>query len=314
MHIVDDLAFNQNIGTDEELGLILAIVQGLEPAGVPAIFKNVSYYSSKGEKKVHSCSEIVELHFDAFTKSTTTRSWRSSILMKPFDLDEIIKLNPKPGSSFGGGGRVISQAITPDFYIEIKDGKVEYLLNSRNAPELNISREYKNLLEQYKAQKTHSKSYTEAVLFVKQKIDSAKWLVDAIRHRQRTLLLVIDALVERHESYFLTGDESDLQPMILKDIAEMTELDISTVSLASNKYAQTPYGTFLLKELFSESMTNDRGEEVSTREIKKFLKELIEQEQKSKPLRTKIATALKGKGYSIARRTNTENNWHPPPG
>jgi RNA polymerase sigma-54 factor len=313
IHIVDDLAFNQNVMTsEEELEEVLDVVQGLEPAGVGArdLRECLALQLNRRSQQAFTsiAQAILEDHFDAFTKKHYSKIMERLEIEEETlrsALDEIIKLNPKPGSSFSGGSKAITQAITPDFYIQLKDGNVEYLLNARNAPELNISREYKNMLEHYKEQKTPSKSDKEAVLFVKQKIDSAKWFVEAVRQRQRTLLLVIDALVERQNAYFLTGDESDLQPMILKDIAEMTDLDISTVSrVASNKYAQTPYGTFLLKELFSESMTNDQGEEVSTREIKKYLKELIEGESKSKPLTDeKLAAALKEKGYPIARRT-----------
>lgn len=311
--IVDDLAFSQNIFTTEEnLEKVLKELQQLEPAGVGARNLQECLILQLQNKRpgafTHLALEVLEEHFEAFT-----RKHYSKILDKlGIDedtlrgvLEEITKLNPKPGNSVGGGSRAIGQAITPDFYIHERDGEIQYQLNARNAPELNISREYREMLEHYKAQKEHSRKDKEAVMFVKQKIDSARWFVDAIKQRQQTLLLVIGAIVEKQYAYFMSGDERDLKPMILKDIAEMTSLDISTVSrVASNKYAQTPYGTMLLKELFSESMTNDQGEEVSTREIKKILEELIGEEQKRKPLTDeKLALLLKDKGYPIARRT-----------
>lgn len=311
--ILDDLAFSQNIFTTEEkLEQVLKELQQLEPAGIGARNLQECLILQLQNKRpgiyTHLALEVLEAHFDAFTRKHYTK-----ILDKlGIDedtlrgvLEEITRLNPKPGNSVGGGARAIGQAITPDFYILERDGEIQYQLNARNAPELNISREYREMLEHYKAQKEHSRKDKEAVLFVKQKIDSARWFVDAIKQRQQTLLLVIGAIVEKQYAYFMSGDERDLKPMILKDIAEMTSLDISTISrVASNKYAQTPYGTMLLKELFSESMTNDQGEEVSTREIKKILEELIGEEQKRKPLTDeKLALLLKDKGYPIARRT-----------
>lgn len=313
INIVDDLAFSQNIfTTEEELERILKVVQKLEPAGVGARnLQECLILQLERKPKSPNTSmalEVLEEYFEAFT-----RKHYSKILDKlGIDedmlrgvLEEITRLNPKPGNSIAGNTRVIGQAITPDYYIFERDGDIQFQINARNAPELSISREYREMLEQYKAQKEHSRKDKEAVMFVKQKIDSAKWFVDAIRQRQQTLLLVMGAIVEKQNAYFLSGDERDLKPMILKDIAEMTDLDISTVSrVASNKYAQTPYGTFLLKVLFSESMTNDQGEEVSTREIKKILEELIQEESKKKPLTDeKLAALLKEKGYPIARRT-----------
>lgn len=311
--IVDDLAFTQNVFcTEEQLESALKVVQTLEPAGVGArdlqecLILQLSRKNNTDERSL--ALRILNELFEAFTRKHYSkimdRLELSEEQLKDV-MEEITRLNPKPGNSMASSTRAIGQAITPDFYVKERDGDIEYQLNGRNAPELNISREYRDMLQQYKAQKEHSKKDKEAVMFVKQKLDSAKWFVDAIRQRQQTLLLVMGAIVEKQRAYFLSGDERDLRPMILKDIAEMIDLDISTVSrVASNKYVQTPYGTFLLKELFSESMTNDQGEEVSTREIKKILEELIEAESKRKPLTDeKLAALLKEKGYPIARRT-----------
>ncbi|HCQ15706.1 MAG TPA: RNA polymerase sigma-54 factor, partial [Cryomorphaceae bacterium] len=219
-------------------------------------------------------------------------------------IEVISHLNPKPGNSSSSSQRSV-QAVTPDFTISIEDGELELSLNSRNAPELNVSREYKDMLETYKASQGKNKAQKDAVMFVKQKLDSAKWFIDAIRQRQQTLLITMSSIMNFQKEYFLTGDQRKLRPMILKDIAEEIGMDISTVSrVASNKYVQTPYGTFLIKEFFSESMTNDAGEEVSTKEIKKILEDSISEENKRRPLTDeKLAKLLKEKGYPIARRT-----------
>jgi RNA polymerase sigma-54 factor len=216
-----------------------------------------------------------------------------------------VHLNPKPGNT-GSGGRGGAQNITPDFFITIVDGDLEMRLNNRNAPELRISRDYREMIEHTKAAKEKAtKGEREAVSFIKRKIDSAKWFIEAIRQRQQTLTLTMSAIMNYQKAYFLSGDERDLRPMILKDIAEEIGLDISTVSrVTSNKYVQTPYGTKLLKEFFSEAMLNSEGEEVSTKEIKKILEEAIGEEDKRKPLTDQqLAELLKEKGYPIARRT-----------
>ena len=219
-------------------------------------------------------------------------------------ISEIEKLNPKPGGSFAGNTRAIEH-IVPDFSIKISEGELELTLNGRNAPELHISRQYNNMLEGYKNSKTKSKSQKDTVFFIKQKLDSAKWFIDAIKQRQQTLFITMDAIMKYQEEYFLTGDERKLRPMILKDIADTIGMDVSTVSrVANSKYVDTPYGTKLIKEYFSESMKNEQGEDVSTKEIKKILETVIGEEEKRKPLTDdKLAALLKDKGYPIARRT-----------
>lgn len=195
--------------------------------------------------------------------------------------------------------------VVPDFAIRIVDGELDLTLNGRNAPELHVSREYSNMMKGYKASKEKSKSQKDAVMFIKQKLDAAKWFIEAIRQRQQTLFVTMSSIMNYQKEYFLTGDERNLRPMILKDIADEIDMDVSTVSrVANSKYVDTPYGTKLIKEFFSESMTNDQGEEVSTREIKKILETVIEDENKRKPLTDeKLAKMLKDKGYPIARRT-----------
>lgn len=312
--IIDDLAFYQNITTtEEELEHLLIAIQGMEPAGVGA--RNLQEClliqikrKNRSDLNVYLAEKIIERTFEEFTKKHYQK------IIKKFDvtekelrlaLDEILKLNPKPGGSMNETQRV-SQAVVPDFHLRIEEGKVNLQLNSRNAPDLKVSREYKNLLKGYQAQKTEStKTQKEAVLFVKQKLDSAKWFIDAIKQRQNTLLKTMQTIIDLQHDYFMTGDETKIKPMILKDVADKIEMDISTVSRVSNsKYIQTPYGTFLLKTFFSESMQNSEGEEVSTREIKKILQETILVEDKKQPLTDeKLALLLKEKGYPIARRT-----------
>ncbi len=309
--IVDDLAFTQGIMvTEEELEKVLKIVQDLDPPGVGARSLAECLILQLKRKEVTEAREtaidILDGSFDEFIKKHYSK------IKQKHDLDddelrevinEISKLNPKPGGS--SGGRVIQQVI-PDFTIGIRDGELELSLNARNAPELRVSRSYSNMLSGYKEAKgSMSKSQKEAALFVKQKLDSAKWFIDAIRQRQQTLLITMEAIMNYQYDYFMTGDEKKLRPMILKDIADQIHMDISTVSrVANSKYVQTPYGTFLIKEFFSEAMKNEQGEDVSTREIKKILEELVEGEDKKKPLTDdKLAAMLKEKGYPIARRT-----------
>lgn len=195
--------------------------------------------------------------------------------------------------------------VVPDFSIKILEGELELSLNGRNAPELHVSREYNNMLKGYKDSKDKSQSQKDAVMFIKQKLDAAKWFIDAIRQRQQTLFITMNAIMQYQEEYFLTGDERNLRPMILKDIADKIDMDVSTVSrVANSKYVDTPYGTKLIKEYFSESMKNDQGEDVSTKEIKKILETVISSEQKKKPLTDdRLAAILKEQGYPIARRT-----------
>jgi len=310
--IVDDLAFTQNLFTSvEKIKSILKLVQELDPAGVAA--QNLKEcLSIQLHRKVLNTSvalaiRIIEESFDQFSKKHYKK------LLKKFEITEeelrdaiheIEGLNPKPGGSFSGNTQIVEHVI-PDFAIKITEGKLELTLNGRNAPELHISRDYTEILKGYKESKQKSKSQKDAILFIKQKLDAAKWFIDAIKQRQQTLFVTMNAIMHHQREYFLTGDEQKLKPMILKNIAEEIDMDVSTVSrVANSKYVNTPYGTKLIKEFFSESMKNDRGEDVSTREIKNILKIIISEENKRKPLTDdKLARILKEKGYPIARRT-----------
>ena len=219
-------------------------------------------------------------------------------------IQEIEKLNPKPGGAYSGNLAAIEH-IVPDFTIRINEGNLELSLNARNAPDLHISKEYDNMLKGYAASKEKSKSQKDAVQFIKQKLDAAKWFIDAIKQRQQTLMVTMNAILHYQKEYLLTGDERKLKPMVLKDIADQINMDVSTVSrVANSKYVDTPYGTKLVKDFFSESMKNDQGEDISTREIKKILQTEIDNEDKKKPLTDeKLSLLLKEKGYLIARRT-----------
>lgn len=310
--IVDDLAFTQNIyTTTDKVENVLAKVQELDPAGVGARDLQECLLLQL-ERRTHTPSvllaiAILEDAFEYFTKKHYKK------LIAKFDITEdqlrdaiheVEHLNPKPGGSISSGTRMVEHVV-PDFSIKIVDGNLDLTLNGRNAPELHVSREYSNMLKGYKASKTKSKSQKDAVMFIKQKLDAAKWFIDAIKQRQQTLFVTMNAIMHRQEEFFLTGDERKLRPMILKDIADTIHMDISTVSrVANSKYVDTPYGTKLIKEFFSESMKNDQGEDVSTREIKKILEITISEEDKRKPLTDdKLAKILKEKGYPIARRT-----------
>ncbi|NNC69481.1 MAG: RNA polymerase factor sigma-54 [Flavobacteriaceae bacterium] len=310
--IVDDLAFTANVYTDDvEVKRMLDVVHQLDPAGVGA--RNLEeclliQLERKSDNESRSLAKnILENAFDHFVKKHYKK------LLQKFDISEeqlkgaiqeIEKLNPKPGGSYASSNKIVEQ-IVPDFSIRIIEGKLELTLNSRNAPELHVSSEYHNMLKGYKESKDKSKSQKDAVLFIKQKLDAAKWFIDAIKQRQQTLLLTMNAIMHHQEAYFLTGDERKLKPMILKDIADKINMDVSTISrVANSKYVDTPYGTKLIKEFFSESMKNEQGEDVSTREIKKILQTVIEEESKKKPLTDdKLSAMLKEKGYLIARRT-----------
>jgi len=310
--IVDDLAFSQNVFTDIKAVLkILDIIHQLDPAGVGARdLKECLLLQLKRKKKTKErllAQQILQDSFDQFVK----KHYKKLILKYEVSEDElreaireIEKLNPKPGGNYSGNSKIAEQ-IVPDFTITIEEGILNMQLNARNAPELHISREYNNLLKGYQESKNKSKSQKEAVFFVKQKLDAAKWFIDAVKQRQQTLLLTMTAIMNYQEAYFLTGDERKLRPMILKDIAEKVNMDVSTISrVANSKYVNTPYGTKLIKEFFSESMKNDKGEDVSTREIKKILQNLIAKEDKKKPVTDdKLAVLLKKEGYPIARRT-----------
>lgn len=310
--LVDDMAFTQGIYTDEAtVERILQIVQDLEPAGVAARDLQECLLLQLRRKtptdSVELAIDIIENQFDAFTKKhydkllqkygVTQDQLRKAI-------DEIEKLNPKPGGAYSASNR-ITEHIVPDFTIRIVDGELELSLNGRNAPTLHISKDYQEMLQTYKDSREKSNAQKDAVQFIKQKLDSAKWFIDAIKQRQETLYVTMNAIMQYQRDYFLEGDETKLKPMILKDIADMVGLDISTVSrVANSKYVETPYGTKLIKDFFSESMKNDQGEDVSTIEIKKILQNIIEEEDKQKPYPDdKLAEILKEKGYPIARRT-----------
>jgi RNA polymerase sigma-54 factor len=310
--IMDDLAFTQNVYTTEEtIESVLKIVHQLDPAGVGArdLQESLSIQLHRKEKRpdVELAIDIIEKAFEQFTKKHYKK------LMQKFDVTEqqlkdaiaeIERLNPKPGGSYAGGNRMVEHVI-PDFTIKIADGELQLTLNGRNAPELHVSREYNNMLKGYKASKEKSKSQKDAVMFIKQKLDAAKWFIEAVRQRQQTLFVTMSSIMHYQQEYFLSGDERKLKPMILKDIADEIEMDVSTISrVANSKYVDTPYGTKLIKEFFSESMKNDQGEDVSTREIKKILETVVEEESKKKPLTDEaLAKILKEKGYPIARRT-----------
>ncbi len=311
--IVDDLAFSANVlVSEEQVEEVLSLVQELDPAGVGArdlrecLLLQINRRQD-GDITRFTAKKILEDHFEEFTKKHYDKI-QKKLEIEDQDLkeaiDEIIKLNPKPGGSMKESAKQMQQII-PDFMITEFEGRLELSINGRNAPELKVSRDYENMLRSYAEGAKSSKSDREALSFVKQKLDGAKWFIDAIKQRQNTLLMTMDAIMSYQREYFLTGDETNLKPMILKDIADLVGLDISTISrVANSKYVQTGYGIFPLKYFFSESLSTDSGEEVSTREVKKILSEAIEGEQKRKPLTDdKLAALLKEKGYNIARRT-----------
>lgn len=310
--IVDDLAFSENIFTsNEEVEKILGIVQELDPSGVGAqTLKEcllLQLNRKQENKEINLAIEILENSFDYFVKKHYDKLLNKFSITKDqlkSAIKEIEKLNPKPGGSFSGNLSSVEQ-IVPDFTIKINEGVLDLSLNARNAPDLHISREYDNMLKGYAESKDKSKSQKDAVLFIKQKLDAAKWFIDAIKQRQQTLMLTMTAIMHYQEEYFLTGDERKLNPMVLKDIASKINMDVSTISrVANSKYVDTPYGTKLIKEFFSESMKNDKGEDISTREIKKILQTVINNENKQKPVTDeKLSLLLKDKGYLIARRT-----------
>ena len=312
LDIVDDLAFTQGIYTDEKMvEKMLFVIHELEPSGVGARDLQECLLLQLNHKtpteSVALAIDIIEHQFDAFTKKHYDKLLQkynvSNELLKKA-IHEIEKLNPKPGGSFTGNNKV-TENIVPDFAIRIVDGDLELTLNGRNAPSLHVSKEYQEMLQTYKDSRDKSNSQKDAVQFIKQKLDSAKWFIDAIRQRQETLYVTMNAIMLFQEEFFLEGDETKMKPMILKDIADRVGLDISTISrVANSKYVETPYGTKLIKEFFSEAMKNEQGEDVSTLEIKKILQNVIEEEDKHKPLPDdQLAEILKEKGYPIARRT-----------
>ncbi len=277
--IVDDMAFTQGIYTDEaSVEKIFQVIHQLEPSGVGA--RNLQeclllqLKHKTPTESVELATDIIENQFDAFTKKHYDKLLQkygvSNELLKKA-IQEIEKLNPKPGGSFAGNSKV-TENVVPDFTIRIVDGELELSLNGRNAPTLHVSKDYQDMMQTYKESRDKSNAQKDAVQFIKQKLDSAKWFIDAIKQRQETLFVTMNAIMHYQQEYFLEGDETKLKPMILKDIADMVGLDISTVSrVANSKYVETPYGTKLIKEFFSEAMKNDQGEDVSTLEIKKIL-------------------------------------------
>jgi len=312
--LINDLIFNHNIDvTEVEVLEALKRVQGFDPPGIAARTLQEClllqlHYKTDRTYATDLAEVIIRYYFDEFSKKHYEK-----ILQKAHITDEelkeaveeITKLNPKPGFTITDEARS-SQYIVPDFLITINDGEIELNLNSRNAPELSINREYVDMLQGYNHKKKKISSNEKAALtFIKQKIDSARGFIDAIKQRQETLYVTMKAILEYQKEYFQTGDETRLKPMILKDISNKVGLDISTVSrVANSKYVQTPFGTFLLKSFFSESLQNAMGEEISSREIKKILFDTIEGENKSAPLTDEeLEEILQKKGYNIARRT-----------
>ena len=309
--IVNDLAFTQNVMCERpELEKALTELQSLDPAGVGArdlrecLLLQLERMPHDLDQRI--AREVVEKHFEAFTKKHYDR------ILEKLEVDEdalrgaievIVHLNPRPGNTSQETARPV-QTVVPDFLLNAVDGDLDLQLNGRNAPELRLSRTYKDMLQEY-ARNKKDKDQREALQFIKQKLDSAKWFIDAIRQRQHTLLMTMEAIMEHQRDFFLTGDETRMRPMILKDIAEKVGLDISTISrVANSKFVQTNYGTFPLKYFFSEGLSTDSGEEVSTREVKKILQDAIDAEEKRKPLTDeKLTTLLQEKGYNIARRT-----------
>jgi len=310
--ILDDLAFTQNIYTEEKtIKKVLDIIQKLDPPGVAARSLEecliIQLKRKETSPNIELAISILEKSFEQFTKKHYKKLLQKHNISEEQlkgAISEIEKLNPKPGGSYSGNNRMVEHVV-PDFSIRIVEGELELSLNGRNAPELHVSKEYSNMLKGYRDAKKKSKTQKDTVLFIKQKLDAAKWFIDAIRQRQQTLFVTMNAIMHYQSEYFLTGDERNLRPMILKDIADEINMDVSTVSrVANSKYVDTPYGTKLIKQYFSESMKNDQGEDVSTKEIKKILETVIGEESKKKPLTDdKLATILKEKGYPIARRT-----------
>jgi RNA polymerase sigma-54 factor len=312
--IVDDLAFLQNIQTtDAEMLNILTIIQDLDPPGVGARdLQECLLLQMKRRDKTHKSvvtalvilnqmfNEFTRKHYDKISKklNLSEKDMKEAI-------DEILRLNPRPGNAYNDPHSKSLHQITPDFTVENIDGKLYVSLNSKNAPELRVSSSYAKMLEAYQQEKKKKKADKEAHTFARQKVEHARWFIDALRQRQNTLIMTMTAIVQYQKDFFSEGDDVRLRPMILKDIAEKTGLDISTISrVANSKYVQTQFGILPLKYFFSESMQSDTGEEVSTREIKKILEEVIKKEDKKTPLTDEeLAEVLKTRGYPIARRT-----------
>lgn len=311
--ISDDLAFNMNMEvSEEELLHILSVIQQFDPPGVGARDLRECLINQLNKKNGHDqkiAFHILSDYFDEFTKKHYSKI-QARLELTDEDLknaiDFILKLNPKPGSSYNNPLNKSNQHIVPDFILEIENGELNLSLNQRNVPDLKINETYLGMLRALgDSHKDKNKNKKEALQFVKEKLDSAKWFIDALQQRQTTLLLTMSEIINFQQEYFQDGDETKLRPMILKDIAERTKLDISTISRVSNsKYIQTHFGIYPLKYFFSEGLQKDDGEEVSTREIKKILQDCIDNEDKRKPLTDdKLASILKKKTYNIARRT-----------
>ncbi|HSL85997.1 MAG TPA: RNA polymerase factor sigma-54 [Bacteroidales bacterium] len=320
-NIVDDLAFLQNLeATEEELEEVLAVIQDLDPPGVGARNLRETLLiqiarKDQTQESIKTATVILETYFEEFSKrhydKITGKMGITENVLKAA-IDEILRLNPKPGSVYNDSFTRSAQTIIPDFILELNEEGLDLHLNSRNLPELRLNHSYSEMLQSYSRGRNQKKEMKDALLFVKQKIDSARWFIDAIKQRQNTLLLTMNAILEYQKDYFTEGDETKLRPMILKDVAEMTGLDISTVSrVANSKYIQTHFGIMPLKFFFSEGLQTDSGEEVSTREIKKILRECIDNEEKRKPLTDeKLTEILQEKGYLIARRTVAKYREH----
>ena len=310
--IIDDLAFTQNlVVSDDELNKVLKLIQTLDPPGIGSrSLKESLIIQLKKKKNPKSetllAKEILKKDFDLFSKKNFSKlqeKYKISQIELKNAIDEISKLNPKPGISTSSN--LTANQIIPDFILTIEEGNIEVSLNNRNSPHLKISNSYKEMLEGYVNNKNKSKSDNDAILFIKQKLDSAQWFINAIEQRYQTLSLTINAIIDFQKEYFLTGDERKLKPMILKDIAEKINMDISTISrVANSKYIDTPYGIKLLKTFFSEGFKNEDGENISSIEIKNILESLINKEDKSNPITDEeISKLLKEKGYNVARRT-----------
>ena len=310
--LIDDLAFTQNIFTDKkQLSKIIRSVQTLDPPGVGArslqeCLKLQLEKKKKDRPEVVHALKIIQDEFDHFSRKHYSKLQdRVGITQEELkkSLDLISRLNPKPGGALSS--TVQNTHVVPDFILSIEDGQIEVQLNRRNAPQLKVSNAYKEMLTGYQESPKKSKTQQDAVQFIKQKLDAAKWFIDAIQQRHQTLTLTINAIVAHQKEYFLTGDERKLKPMILKDIADKVDMDISTISrVANSKYIDTPYGVKLLKTFFSEGLKNEEGEDVSSIEIKNILSQLIAEENKKKPITDEVLSKLmKEKGYIVARRT-----------
>jgi RNA polymerase sigma-54 factor len=313
--IVDDLAFKQNIETTEgEVESLIASIQQFDPPGIGArdVRESLMIQLRRKLKGVSSSSlknalRIIDFHFDEFTKRHFDKIIKSLELSEEQLKDaiaDIKKLNPRPGAHFASVYKA-EQYIVPDFFVYNNNGIPELSLNQRNAPELKVSGEYRDMLKDYERGSKQDKRQKEAVTFIKQKIDAAKWFIEAIKQRQHTLTITMQAIIDHQKNFFISGDETTIRPMILRDIAEKINLDISTISrVANSKFVQTEFGSFRLKHFFSEALSTESGEEVSTREVKTILQEFVDAENKQNPLSDdELTEMLQARGYNIARRT-----------